>query len=211
MLFEFAGPPSSGKTTVLKYLKKRFSGRLKIYEEINPYTFFKDHKGGAYVDFELEVRIIKADLARTREIVASGEPALVETGVFHLAYLKRFAEKEGTKEARELYSKFEKEYLELFSSVRHLVIFIDTKPEVSWIRRRAYYRQRVEKIIKEKGGKVRKLMRKYKDNLFELYGYFKGLYESLPLQKVRLKNNYRKEERFLMEVERIVVTHLDND
>ena len=132
----------------------------------------------------------------------------METGVFHLAYLKRFAEKEGTKEARKLYSKFEKEYVELFSSVRHLVIFIDTKPEVSWIRRRAYYRQRVEKIIKEKGGKVRELMRKYRDNLFELYGYFKGLYESLPLQKLKVDNNYRKEDSFLKEVEMIVNAHL---
>ena len=76
---------------------------------------------------------------------------------------------------------------------------------------RTHYRSRGEEIIKEKGGKVRGLMGEYKDNLFDLYGYFKEFYESLSLQKIVVENNYRKKEGFLEEVERIVAAHLGND
>ena len=156
------------------------------------------------MSFEQEVQITRADLARTKEIVSLGEPALIETGVFHLAYLKRLVDKEKGKEKEELYLKLKKEYFSLFSRLPHLIIFIDTKPEVSWRRRRRDYRARVEKTVEEKGGRVRELMRKYKDNRFELYGYFKKLYKDLPLQKVLVENNYRKEKRFLKKIEKLL-------
>lgn len=209
MIFELSGPPSSGKTTVFNYLKHIFAGEMEFFEEINPYTFFKKHKGGAFVDFDLELEIIKADFNRLQKVVNLKKHVLLETGLFHLVYLKRLTEKENTEKTRDLYSFFENNYLSFFNSIPHLIIFIDTKPELSWQRRRLVYRKRVGKIIKENGGKVRELMGKYKNNLFELYNYFKGFYDFLPLNKILVKNNYRSKKSFLDEVKKIIIERLE--
>ncbi len=207
---EIAGPPSSGKTTIFERLKEKFP-QLNFLYEINPYVLFKNHKGSAYVTLEQELKIINADLERLKRVVSSRTSAVIETGIFHLVYLRKFLRKEKSNVNGELiYRKLFKEYMRLLNNMPHLIIFIDTKPHISWKRRRVNYRERVDKIIKEKGGKVRELMKKYKDNIYTLYPLFKNFYEELPFYKVRVNNNVRPLERFVQDVERKMQKFLES-
>ena len=65
-LITIAGPQSSGKSSALKIIKQKYPN-INLFEEINPYLVTnKNHLGAAFVDKNLQIKIIKAEIKRTK-------------------------------------------------------------------------------------------------------------------------------------------------
>lgn len=197
-----AGPQSSGKSEAIKFLSQKFKD-IRPHQEINPFIIASSsHLGGVFAGKNLERKIIKADLKRLfwlsktkREVIH-----LVETGLFHLVYAQ---EKLGQEEFKE----FKKEYQNLLKKLKTGVFFTDTKPQISWARRRGYYLKRTIAEIKKQGligveaKRLRdKMIRKYKERIFALYPLWLEMFESLPYPKVKIPNNGRSLESFRKKV-----------
>jgi len=201
-----AGPQSAGKTTATGFLANRHKDKVKFYDEVNQYKLFpeKTKLGGVVVDEKMERAIHEADIERTRKIVKEEKRSLIETAMFHLVYHEKLI-------GREFYELADREYREVFEGVDLRIIFIDTKPEVSFRRRRPIYEARIEREIKEKGwiGRVasefrRMMLEKYKKRMEENYPWWKRVYEEIDYaqEKIVIENNERSQEDFLAEVDR---------
>jgi len=201
-----AGPQSAGKTTATNFLANKYKDKVKFYDEMNQYKLFpeKTKLGGVVVDEEMERAIHEADIKRTRKIVKEEEKALIETAMFHLVYHEKLI-------GREFYELADREYREVFEGVSLKVIFIDTKPEVSFRRRKPVYEARIEREIKEKGwvgeaaSEFRKMMlEKYKRRMEENYPGWRRVYEEIDYarEKIIIENNERSQEDFLAEVDK---------
>lgn len=193
-----AGPQSSGKTTALEFLKKKYP-KWYFVEDINPYNVAgENHPGGAYTSEELEIKISEIVLVKIKKLL--GEISInsaTEMGIFHSVYMKFFGRKH-------LYDHYYDKYLELYNSLNSHIIFIDTEPKVSFARRRDKYIQRIEKMgITDEKEMVSRL-KKYESIIYKLYPYWIKFYEKLPFPKTVIKNSYLSRENFLKEIDRIV-------
>lgn len=186
-----AGPQSSGKSKAIKFLAQRLKD-IKIHKEINPFVIgSKNHLGGVFVGKNLERKIIETDLKRLLWLskIKRRECHLVETGLFHLVYAQE-------KLGQGTFKKIKKEYQDLLNKIEVGVLFLDTKPQISWARRRGYYLKRTLAEIKKgglRGVEAKKLqdqmMRKYKKRIFDLYPLWLKMFESLSYPKVKIPNN----------------------
>lgn len=186
-----AGPQSSGKTKALKILSKKFKN-IRPHSEINPFVMTNNnHLGGVFVDGSLERKIIKADIKRLAWLTQARkrEIHLVETGLFHLVYAQEKLKDEELEE-------FKNQYQNSLKRFNVGTLFIDTKPQISWARRRGYYLKRTRAEIKRRrlngveAKKFReKMMKKYKNRIFALYPLWLKTYSSLPYSKVKISNN----------------------
>jgi nicotinamide riboside kinase len=197
-LMIIVGPQSSGKTTLFNFLKTKIKKALFL-EEINPFTLVgKKHLGGAFVDLKLEKQIINEDLKRLKKIVyqpSEKELVIEETGIFHLIYLKKLANEE-------ICTHYFQKYFRLYNKIFPLIIFIDTKPQISWQRRKQIYLSRLKNITDQKQKKL--MLKKYREKIFELYPQWHWLYRYLPFKKIIIKNSYKKKRDFLKEALKIV-------
>jgi len=193
-----AGPQSSGKTTLFNFLKKKIKNAVFL-EEINPFTLVgKKHLGGAFVDLKIEKQIINEDLKRLKKIISQKskkELVIEETGIFHLIYLKKLANEE-------IRAHYFQKYFRLYNKIIPLIIFIDTKPQISWRRRKQIYLSRLKNITDQKQKKL--MLKKYQEKIFELYPQWRWLYRYLPFRKVIIKNSHKKKRDFLKETLKIV-------
>jgi len=192
-LIIIAGPQSSGKTTLFNSLKKKVKNAVFL-KEINPFTLVgKKHLGGAFVDLKLENKIIDNDLKRLIKIINQEfqkKLIIEETGIFHLVYLKKLT---NGKNFRYYYQK----YLKVYKKFLPKIIFIDTKAQISWQRRKSIYLSRLKKITDQKQKNL--LLKKYRQKIFELYPQWHLLYNHLPFKKVLIKNSYKTRADFLKE------------
>jgi len=193
-LIIIAGPQSSGKTTLFNFLKKNLKNTLFL-EEVNPFTIVgPKHLGGAFVDLALEKKIIEYDLKRLKKIIQEHklQSIIEETGVFHLVYLKKLVNKK-------IFNQYLKKYLCLYKKFFPMIVFIDTKPKISWKRRRNIYLSRIQKQgIKDQKQK-QTFLKKYANKIFYLYDHWLNLYQTLPFKKIIIRNSYKKETLFLKE------------
>lgn len=197
-LIVIAGPQSSGKSTLFQALKKRFPKNIFL-EEINPYLLTgHKHFGAAFVDRNLQLCICNTDIQRTKKILSNHFPYdrsinsktyIIETGIFGLAYLEKII---GVRKT----NTYQKQYFVLYKKFNPVVIFIDTKPTISWKRRKEKYLNRLlNKGIKNKKS-VNKMMMKYKKNLFDMYPLFIKYYQRIPFEKYMIKNSYHDKKTF---------------
>lgn len=196
-----AGPQSSGKTTAFNYLKNKLINNhkkketVKFFPEVNPYSIVgKDHLGGAFTNKELEIKIIKKDLELLKNINSLPDrmtPIIIETGIFHLVYGEIFC---GVRITNSFYQK----YLELHKNLKTKIIFIDTKPEVSWKRRKAIYKKRTANFTNPQERK--KALERYRLTIERLYPLWLKWYKKLPFEKYMIRNSYKKERLFLREI-----------
>lgn len=202
VLIIIAGPMVSGKTTAAKILVRIFKNTV-YHKEINQYTLRGgSHLGGAFVDQKLEEEIVEADLSRLKKIVGEdkGLIHLIETDIFHCVYTKLI-------EGEEKAERFKKEYRKLHQKAKVGALFLDTKPQISWARRRGYYLKRTLAEIKRqglRGVEAKKLqdktMRKYKERIFTLYPFWLEMFETLPFPKIKIPNNGKSLEIFRKKV-----------
>lgn len=193
ILFIIAGPQSSGKTTILKYLKKKFPYFLFI-NETNQYSLLnKNHLGGAFVTREIEEQIVKADIKKVEEIDRSLKHIVIETGIMHCAYLEVFMSKT---DARSYFHK----YIQAHKGLHPILIFIDTKPQVSWNRRRRTYIERIIQAGVIDSFKKKEMLAKYKRNIENLYPLWIKYYKKIPFEKYMIKNSNKTWEKFEREI-----------
>ena len=197
-----AGPQSSGKTTALEHLRKKHSDWFFI-EDINPYTIAgENHPGGAYTSEELEIKISEIVLAKIASVKNRyNQNSAIEAGIFHLVFMKFFGRKK-------LVDLFYPQYTNLYNDLNSFIIFIDTKPEVSFSRRKEIYIERIKKMgITDKKLFASKL-KKYQDIVFRLYPHWLKFYEKIPYPKVSIKNSDISKQQFLNEIDREVKSFL---
>ena len=176
ILFIIAGPQSSGKTTILQHLKKKFPLFLFI-NETNQYSLLnKNHLGGAFVTREIEEQIVKADIKKVEEIDRSLNHIVIETGIMHCAYLEVFMSK---KDARSYFHK----YIQAHKGLHPILIFIDTKPQVSWNRRRRIYIERIIQAGVIDSSKKKEMLAKYQGNIEKLYPLWIKYFHKVSFEK----------------------------
>ncbi len=209
-LLIIAGPQSSGKTTVFNLLKnyliddRQPDKRVAFLSEINPYCFVnKNHLGAAFVDKKLQIAIANADLKRIQKIIDNNfdhdrgkscdKTYLIETGIFGLVYFEHIL---GRKKA-EIYFK---KYLEMYKHFSPIILFIDTKPEISWKRRKPKYLERIKNsgVIDPK--KKAAMLKKYRGIIDALYPLWLKWYKKFPFEKYMIRNSYKTERAFLKEI-----------
>ncbi len=207
-----SGSQSAGKTTLFNYLKD-FYPQAKFQPEINPYTLVGKHSGGAFVTTDLQKEISRLTIEQFKRLSKPAKKRLVfwETGFMNLAYVLRDGKGEN-------YLYFKKEYLKLASLAEVKVVFIDTRPEVSWQIRRANYLKRVQEYLEdnhikeEKREEVTQLrMARYKKNLWLMYPLFKETLEVLNLPTYVIENNGSSLEEFLDKGRQLIGRIVGND
>lgn len=196
-LFIIAGPQSSGKSTVWNLLKNEYR-RFNFIPETNQYSIVgNDHPGGAFVTYEIEKKILDRDVKVIKSIDRKRPVSVIETGIFHLLY----AEKICDKKTADVYFK---KYLKAHKNLEPVVIFIDTKPPVSWHRRRKKYLARIHKSGVTDPEEVKKTLLKYRKTIFNLYPLWIKYLKKIPFRKVVIKNTYKSRDRFLRRINKTV-------
>jgi len=200
------GPQSSGKTTLFNYLKNQYS-KARFQPEINPYTILTKHSGSAFVTEDLQTEISRLTIKQFKAFLNLPQSPLIfwETGFMNLAYMKRDLKPKN-------YSAFKNRYLKLAHSTNIKTIFIDTKPQVSWQRRKAIYLNRVKQYLKdnqiqdlEKQRKITETrMAKYKQNLWLMYPLFKKAVKILDLPTYTITNNDLSLDNFFDKAKQVV-------
>lgn len=197
-LITIAGPQSSGKTVAVNYLKKKHPS-WGMLEVIDPYTIGgMEHPGAAYTDRDLQVNMMKIELIKLNSLRNKNNPIFMgELGIFRLVYTHYFYHK---KLAGEYFDK----YIDVYNDFDSSIIFIDTKPEISFQRRKNKYVER----IKNRGITDKKsfdqALKKYQDTIFHLYPHWLRFYEKINFPKALIKNSYISESEFLNEIEKTV-------
>lgn len=95
---------------------------------------------------------------------------------------------------------FYKRYVDIYKKYNPIIIFLDTKPRVSWRRRKPYYLERIKKSgitdVKEK----QKMLKKYRQTIDDLYPLWLKWYKKFPFEKYMIKNSYKSYKKFVDEV-----------
>jgi len=196
-LIIIAGPQSSGKTTVLKHLR-RLHKNWEFIDEINPTSITGIKNFGAInTTEELEKKIIETDINKIKSINRNFNTAVIETGIFHCVYASHFF-------SEKIALQYFNMYLKAHEGLKPYVIFIDTKPQVSWERRKGRYLKRIrEKRIREKK-KKELLLKKYRKTIDDLYPHWLRIFKKIPFEKIKMMNNHENKSEFLENIDRIL-------
>ncbi len=202
-LVVIAGPQASGKTTGWEFLKNKYGQVADFYEEMNQNILFpeKVKLGSIIVDAKMERKIHEADIASIAEMKMRNKLRVAETLMFHVVYYEEMVDKE-------FYERGKKDYQEALREFQVGVIFIDTRPEVSFRRRESEYERRIKNEIERRGlggseaKRFRQEMRgKYLRKMKERYPLWKQVYDEIDYAEKRvIDNNDLSEEEFLKQV-----------
>ncbi len=198
-----AGPQSSGKSSLLKYLKTKYPKHIFI-EEKNPASVTgKKDFGAINSGSELEKKIIEEDIKHIQEIDRKNKIIIIESDIFHCVYADYF---NGKKNANKYYRR----YLKAHQGFNPVIIFINTLPEISWKRRRYKYVNRIRnKKIKSKK-EIKKLLDRYQEIILQLYPIWIKYYKKVPFKKLMIENSYKSKNEFINEVDKIILSLLEN-
>ena len=196
-LIIIAGPQSSGKTTLFKYLQKKHPN-WQFVSDTDPRTVTgKKHFGAVNVSAELEEKILEQDLKNIKNIDRKKEIVIAECGIFNCVYAQHFL-------YEKLANHYYKEYLKIYEGLNPYVFFIKTIPEISWQRRKEKYRKRIldrgvtdQKIIEE-------YLYEYKKIIETLYPSWLEFYKKIPFKKIMIENSYKEKGQFLKEADKII-------
>ena len=180
-----AGPQASGKTTTKNYLEKRCNDcnnknviflqetRSIINRKYNPF-------GALTITRDLEYKIIEEDLKRLKDIEETEKNKEIiyvdETSIFSLAHsgLHNIETK-----------PYFKEYLDVLKKLNPKILFLDVKPEISWLRRKEKYEKKVADMGEDERGEAMKEFRIYLDYV---YPELIKMFEQINIPKARITN-----------------------
>ncbi len=181
-LIIIAGPQSSGKTEAIKIISQHFP-RFPIYHEVNPYSVeSKNHRGGAYTNSSLSKKIVDIDIENIRKIPRDNKINILETGILHLCYIEQIC---GVFCAENYFKK----YISAQKDLHSIIIFIDTKPAISWKRRKPEYLARIKKNNITNPKEQRATLNKYRSTISTLYPLWLKYYNKAPFEKYMIKNS----------------------
>ncbi len=190
-----SGPQSSGKSTVFKYLESKYSKRgIKFIKEINPYEFKKTDHPKYLSTHGIQETLTKMTLSSLGKIT-SKKNHIMETGPMQIVYVEKY---EGLKKANLYFKK----YLKIVKPLNPIIIFIDTKPEISFRRRKQTYITRIKKHNLQ--DRQKQLLNEYKNKIFDLYPLWHKWLRKFPYKKIVIKNSYKSEDKFIKEVDKII-------
>lgn len=196
MLITISGPQSSGKSTVLEYIRKNYP-TVPIIPETNPFTVIeKNHLGGAHITPQQEELILEKDIEIIQSIDRTLPLIVFECGIMHMMYAE---EQFSSLETQDYYDRF----LAAHNGLEMVVIFIDTTPVVSWKRRKKTYEQRLAKKGIIDKAEISKFMEKYRATIFNRYPLWMKWFHKLPYKKMIIENNHNSESKFLAEFKKI--------
>ena len=197
-LIIIAGPQSSGKTTVFNYLRDRLKDFLFV-EEINPYKVKKSsHPKYISPSGKFQEELSLMTLKKIKSLTAK-KNYIFETGPMQIAYVEKYS---GLKVA----SLYFKKYLKILKSFNPTIIFIDSKPEVSFKRRRKKYLERIKEYHLE--DKREEILSEYKQKIIDLYPLWNKWFNKYPYNKIVIKNSNKTKRRFINEVSEIILSLL---
>lgn len=192
-LIVIAGPQSSGKTTIMKLLEKKYP-HIPFIEETNQFTVVdKNHLGGAYVDSETERQINEADIEKIKTIDRNQGFAFIESGIMHIIYMEYYCDEKTAID-------YLKKYTKAYEGLHPIVFFIDTKPQISWRRRRKTYIQRIDRAGVTDSKKRREMLGFYRTRISNIYHIWHKYYRLIPFEKYMIKNSYKRWEVFEREI-----------
>lgn len=197
-----AGPQSSGKSTVFNYLSKKYArNKIKFIPEINPYEVKKSDHPKFLSTYGIQESLTKKTLALLKKVNGKTD-YIMETGPMQIIYVEKY---DGLKKA-EIYFK---KYLQISKQLNPYIIFIDTKPHISFMRRKAVYVDRIKRhnLIDKK----KEILKQYEDKIYELYPLWHKWLKKFPYRKIVIKNSYKSEKKFVSEVDKIVKSLLLSD
>ncbi|MBI4972996.1 AAA family ATPase [Candidatus Roizmanbacteria bacterium] len=199
-LIVIAGPQSSGKTTIMNLLEKKYP-HIPFIEETNQFTVVdKNHLGGAYVDNQTERQINDVDIAKIKEIDRSRSALFMETGILHTTYAEYYCDEKTAQ------SYLEK-YIKAHEGLDPIIFFIDTKPQISWKRRRKTYIQRIDRAGVTDVNKKKEMLEFYRTRIINIYHLWNKYFRLIPFEKYMIKNSYKSWERFEKEIMGKIKTH----
>lgn len=196
-----SGPQSSGKSTVFKYLSKKYSRRgIKFVEEINPYEHTKTDHPKYLSTYGIQEVLTKKTLAVMKKL-GNKTNIVMETGPMQIVYIDKYS---NPKKAEEYFSK----YVEISKKLNPFIIFIDTKPGISFKRRRKVYEERIDrhKMIHKK----KEILKQYEEKIYDLYPLWHKWFKRYPFEKKIIKNSYKKEKQYIKEVEDVIKSLLNH-
>ncbi|MFZ6034603.1 MAG: deoxynucleoside kinase [Patescibacteria group bacterium] len=193
-----AGPQSSGKTTAVNHLRRKHPDWYFL-DVVDPYTIGgMQHAGAAYTDRDLQTNIMKVELMKLNAMKNKVNPVfLAEMGIFRLVYARYFY-------GKGLPDEFFDQYINAYEAFDPYLVFIDTKPEISFHRRKNRYIERIKNRGITDKKKFDKMLKKYQDTVFHLYPYWLKFYDRIRFPKTLIKNSYISEQEFLNEIDKAV-------
>lgn len=194
------GPQSSGKTSSFKHLKKLHK-RAKFIEEVTPYDF----KGSDHPKYISTYGIQEALAKKTIALLKKIDPKdnyFMETGPMQIVYLEKYS---GLKQANFYYEKF----LRIMEHWNPILVFIDTKPEISFKRRRNTYLERIKKHKLQDSRKT--VMNTYREKIFRLYPLWHKWLKKFPFKKVIIKNSYKSEAEFKANLDKVILSLISRE
>ena len=201
-----AGPQSSGKTTAVNYLSTFYMGKVIVHREINPLLLYPKtaRLGSIAATGEMQNKIMRADLRRLKMVTNESKTHLAETDVFHLVYILLYL-------GEEAYKRAFQEYKEALTNFRTTVIFINTKPEVSFARRKEEYAKRVaaevirqEIPLEKEQDFTNKMLTVYQKRITDLYPLWLRVFNELNFceAKIEVENNGLSEKGFVKQIQK---------
>jgi thymidylate kinase len=190
-----AGPQSSGKSTVFKYLSKKYGNQnIKFVAEINPYEYKGTDHPKYLTTYGIQEILTKKTLALLRKI-GDKTNFILETGPMQIIYVEKY---DGIRKAETYFKK----YLEISKPLNPFIIFIDTKPRISYMRRKAVYEERIQRH--NLTNKKKEILKQYEEKIYELYPLWHKWLKRFPFDKKIVRNSYKTEKQYIKEVENIV-------
>lgn len=183
-LIIIAGPQSSGKTTIMKLLEKKYP-YIPFIEEENQFTLVnKNHLGGAYVNDKTEKLINDVVIAKIKEIDRSQDIVFIESGIMHSSYAEYYCDENTAK-------NYLKKYIRAHIGLHPILFFIDTKPQISWRRRKKTYIQRINRAGVTNPQKRKEMLEFYHTRINNIYHLWHKYFHLIPFEKYMIKNSYK--------------------
>jgi hypothetical protein len=113
---------------------------------------------------------------------------IFETGPLQIVYVEKYS---GIRQANIYFEK----YLKALKLFKPTIIFIDTKPYISFKRRKNKYLDRIKTHGLSKESKI--IIQEYRDKIFDLYPLWRKWLDKFSCQKIIIKNSYKSKEEML--------------
>lgn len=181
-VFIVAGPPASGKTIFIKTLK-------------NPHPSWRFLTASHFdlLPFFLSEKEIEENLKKDKELIRKLDPkknTVVENSLFNAVFYHRFLKAETAKDFfNQAYKKYQK--------LNPLIIFFDTKPEISWRRQQKVFLDELKKQNINQEKEINHYLTLYQKTLFDLYPLWFNYLDKLSFEKIVIRNSYINEEEFI--------------
>jgi hypothetical protein len=185
----------------MKLLQKEYP-HIPFIEETNQYTVVdKNHLGGAYVDRQTERRINDTDIEKIKAIDRNLSAASIETGILHTAYAEYYCDEMTAKD-------YLKKYIKAHEGLHPILFFIDTKPQVSWKRRKRAYIRRLDRAGITDTVKRKSMLEFYRTRIGNIYPLWHKYFLLIPFEKYLIKNSYKKWSVFKKEIMDKIKIHI---